>query len=113
PAGNTYLMSTSDVIRSARCILDVQSGYTNECQQLIDVWDTASTGIGASIVKADSIQNKNDVLFYVQGLASVPDIKTNQYPPGAIADHLTSYGGQIPTSGQMSAFEFLRAGATA
>ncbi len=42
----------------------------------------------------------------------MPDIDTNTYLPGAVADHLTSYGGQIPTSGQMSAFQFLLAGAT-
>ena len=112
PTGTAYLMETSDKNRSARCITDVAKGYNNECQHFLDSWDTATTGIGASIVKAQSITGKTDVLFYVQGLSSVPDITTNTYLPGAIADHLTSSGGQIPTSGQMSAFEFLRAGAT-
>jgi hypothetical protein len=106
-------MDTTDQTRSARCILNPTFGYTNECQKLIDVWDSAGSGVDAStITKANSVINKKDVLFYVQGLASVPDLKTNTYLPGAVADHLTSYGGQIPTSGQMSAFEFLRAGAT-
>lgn len=112
PKGSAYLMDTSDQTRSARCIVDPKFGYTNECQKLIDAWDGASTGIEASIVKANSVTGKKDVLFYVQGLASVPDLETNTYLPGAVADHLTSYGGQIPTSGQMSAFQFLKAGAT-
>jgi hypothetical protein len=105
-------MDTSDQTRSARCILNASYGYTNECQTFLDTWDSTASGIAGSIVMADSISNKTDVLFYVQGLASVPNLATNMYPPGAVADHLTSYGGQIPTSGQMSAFEFLRAGAT-
>ncbi|WNO04102.1 TIGR03790 family protein [Rhodoferax mekongensis] len=34
--------------------------------------------------------------------------------PGALADHLTSFGGQLSnTSGQMTALEWLEAGATA
>ena len=112
PTGTAYLMSTSDAIRSARCVLEPKFGYINECQKFLNTWDVVGTGIPASIVSADSIEGKTDVLFYVQGLASVPKIDTNTYLPGAIADHLTSYGGQIPTSGQMSAFKWLQAGAT-
>lgn len=112
PKGTAYLMNTSDQTRSARCIVNTGFGWTNECQALIDSWDPASTGIGASIVAADSIKDKKDVLFYVQGLASVADIPSNTFLPGAVADHLTSYGGRIPTSGQMSAFEFIKGGAT-
>jgi uncharacterized protein (TIGR03790 family) len=112
PMGSAYLMSTSDHVRSARCVLDATYGYVNECQLFLDTWDTVDSGIDASIVMADSISNKTDVLFYVQGLASVPNLTTNTYLPGAVADHLTSFGGDIPTSGQMSCFEFIKAGAT-
>lgn len=112
PKGSAYLMNTSDQTRSARCIVNTSFGWNNECQALLDTWDSAGSGVEASIVAADSVSNKKDVLFYVQGLSSVPDIATNTYLPGAVADHLTSYGGQIPTSGQMSAFAFLKAGAT-
>ncbi len=112
PTGSAYLMRTHDANRSARCILNPALGYTNECQMLLDTWDGVGSGIAGSLVVADSIANKTDVMFYVQGLSTVPDIATNTYLPGAVADHLTSSGGSIPTSGQMSAFEFLRAGAT-
>lgn len=117
PSGSAHLMVTSDLIRSARCRQDPMYGYVNECQILLDQWDTASaadggSGVSGSIVMANSIVDVPDVLFYVQGLASVPDLETNTYLPGAVADHLTSFGGQIPNSGQMSAIEFLRAGAT-
>jgi uncharacterized protein (TIGR03790 family) len=113
PVGTAYLMSTSDGIRSARCVVNATYGYTNVCQQLIDSWDAAGSQLTATLVTGDTVTDRSDVLFYVQGLASVPNIATNTYLPGAIADHLTSYGGQIPTSGQMSAIEWLRAGATA
>ncbi|CAN5470165.1 TIGR03790 family protein [soil metagenome] len=112
PKGSAYLMDTSDKVRSARCVLNPTYGYINECQLFLDTWDTTGSGIDANIVMADSISDKPDVLFYVQGLASVPGLATNTYLPGAVADHLTSYGGDIPTSGQMSCFEFIRAGAT-
>ena len=112
PKGSAYLMNTSDQTRSARCIVNTSFGWNNECQKLLDTWDSAGSGVEASITVADSISNKKDVLFYVQGLASVPNIATNTFLPGAVADHLTSYGGQIPTSGQMSAFVFLKEGAT-
>jgi uncharacterized protein (TIGR03790 family) len=112
PMGTAYLMSTSDAIRSARCVLNPTYGYINECQLFLNTWDATASGIGASIVMADSVQGKTDILFYVQGLSSVPNLTTDTYLPGAVADHLTSFGGQIPTSGQMSCFEFIKAGAT-
>ncbi len=112
PGGSAYLMNTSDQTRSARCIVNAGFGWTNECQTFLNTWDPVASGIGAEIVKADFIEKKTDVLFYVQGLASVANIASNTFLPGAVADHLTSYGGQIPTSGQMSAFEFIKGGAT-
>lgn len=52
-------------------------------------------------------------MFYLTGYTQVPDIKSNHYLPGAIADHLTSTGGAgISSQGQMKAFRWLEAGAT-
>jgi len=60
------------------------------------------------------ITGVQDVLFYFTGLASVPEITKNTYRPGAVADHLTSFGGQLlGNPHQMSALEWLKAGATA
>ena len=53
------------------------------------------------------------MLFYLTGLATVSGIATNTYLPGAIADHLTSYGGALTGGGQMSVVRWLEAGATA
>ena len=64
------------------------------------------------VVHADGIQNRNDVLFYFTGTAKVIGLETIRFLPGAIADHLTSAGGQLTDSGQMSSLRWLEAGAT-
>jgi len=54
----------------------------------------------------------SDILFYFTGRVRVTGLETLQFRPGAIADHLTSAGGQLTTSKQMSALRWLEAGAT-
>ena len=51
-------------------------------------------------------------MFYFTGLARVAGIETNRFLPGAIADHLTSSGGRLTDSRQMSSLRWLEAGAT-
>lgn len=110
PKGTDYLVITNDATRSVR-------GY--EFQDLAASWDPAGTGVKTDLINNSAnmavnyLTGQTDVLFYFTGLSSVPDIATNTYLPGALADHLTSYGGQVPTSGQMSAVAWLKAGATA
>ncbi len=108
PAGDGYLIRTTDAARNVRSplfmatvdLFDHEGGLVLE---YIDNFD------GAGL---DYIENTQDVMFYFTGLVSVPQIATNTYLPGAIADHLTSYGGEVPTSSQMSCVAWLEAGAT-
>jgi len=65
------------------------------------------------VLAADTIAAREDVLFFFTGLASVSGIETLRFAPGALADHLTSFGGQLTDSSQMSALHWLEAGATA
>ena len=98
PAGDGYLLRTSASARSVR-----QPDYT----ALPSTW-AANTGLqlhyqdnsgGAS---ANAISGKSNVLFYFTGLTTVPNIASNTYRPGAVADHLTSFGGFLPGGdGQM------------
>jgi len=100
PTGKAYLVTTSDRARSSR------SGSFPAIKKYFDkFWDT-------HVVNADSIQNKSDVMFYFTGLKSVPNIKSNRFLPGAIADHLTSTGGMLTDSRQMSILRWLEAGVT-
>ncbi|MBI5532464.1 MAG: TIGR03790 family protein [Deltaproteobacteria bacterium] len=109
PTGDGYFLRTTDTARSVR-YPDFQSTvqeWTHADGLTLQYLDN-SGGTGSNV-----IENKSNVLFYLTGLASVPSIDTLQYLPGAVADHLTSYGGQVPTSGQMSIAKWLEAGATA
>jgi uncharacterized protein (TIGR03790 family) len=100
PDGTAYLVSTTDKARNVRA-----AGYAPLRAQLQRVF-------AADIVEADALENRRDVMFYFTGLAQVPALETNTFLPGAIADHLTSVGGDLLGSSQMSSLRWLQAGAT-
>jgi uncharacterized protein (TIGR03790 family) len=100
PEGTGYLVSTSDKARNARARY-----YPGTLFMLSDRFKL-------KVVQRDTLKYRNDVIFYFTGLAKVPDIASNQFLPGAIADHLTSSGGKLTGSGQMSSMRWLEAGAT-
>lgn len=109
PTGDGYFVRTTDTARSVRW---------QNFMATVDDWDYPegltltyvdnSDGSGSNVVS-----NTDDILFYFTGLVTVADIDTNTYRPGAVADHLTSFGGRVPTSGQMSIARWLEAGVTA
>lgn len=110
PAGDGYLLRTNDVARNVRF-----TDYT----ALPALW-AGNTGLqlnyldNSSGAGVNSISNKSNVLLYFTGLTTVPNIATNTYRPGAVADHLTSFGGFLPGgNGQMPITQWLDAGATA
>lgn len=100
PAGTGYLVDTSDQQRNVRAA---------EFEHLQKVLGGI---VKLEHIKADAIENKTDVLFYFTGRTRVDKISTNTFVPGAIADHLTSTGGQLTDSSQMSSLRWLEAGAT-
>ena len=100
PPGTAYLVETSDERRSIRA-----RGFDR-------VRATLGGALRIEHIKADALRGKPDVLFYLTGAVSVSDIDTNHYRPGAVADHLTSSGGQLTDSRQMSSLRWLEAGAT-
>ncbi len=100
PPGTAYLLSTSDFKRNTRA-----SSYRRAIA-------TAAEGFRVRIVRADQLVGAKDVMAYFTGLARVEGIALNRYRPGAVADHLTSFGGQLVDSSQMSSLRWLEAGAT-
>ena len=100
PGGTGYLMSTSDPARNSRASL----------------FDEAKRSVGnkfkLEIVHSDTLSNAQDVMIYFTGLKWVEKINTNHFLPGAVADHLTSFGGNLTDTSQMSALRWLDAGAT-
>jgi uncharacterized protein (TIGR03790 family) len=100
PAGTAYLVSTGDKARNVRA-----AGYAALRAQMQRI-------LPIEIVDANALENKSDVMFYFTGLTHVPSLDSNRFLPGAIADHLTSAGGELFGSSQMSSLAWLQAGAT-
>jgi uncharacterized protein (TIGR03790 family) len=65
------------------------------------------------VLKSDVLDGAQDVMIYQTGMAQVPKLETLKFRPGALADHLTSLGGDLLGEGQMSSLRWLEAGATA
>jgi uncharacterized protein (TIGR03790 family) len=100
PSGTAYLLIGDDNVRNARA-----AEYPlaeKETRNAIDV----------NVVHGLPLTDRHDVMFYFVGAVSVPDLETNRFLPGAVADHLTSYGGMLTDSPQMSSLRWLEAGAT-
>lgn len=102
PAGTAYLVSTTDTNRNVR---------SYSFNTAIDT--SVSPFIKAQVEYTNALVGKTDVMFYFTGVARVANLSTNTFLPGAAADHLTSYGGMLTNSSQMSSLEWLKAGATA
>ena len=110
PEGCAYLVATSDRARSTRAgafkRLAEHWAYQDELR--VEYLDRTAKNA------PDYLQGMKDILLYQTGGASIPFIDDNVYLPGAIADHLTSFGGGgLNAKGQMKAFRWLEAGATA
>ncbi len=102
PHGIGYLVSTSDKARNVRAV-----DYPEVIQRY------SGSPMDLRFVQADYIKDKKRVLFYFTGVKNVEALKTIRFVPGAIADHLTSAGGDLLGDGdQMSSLRWLEAGAT-
>lgn len=100
PDGTAYLVSTRDRARNVRA-----AGYPALRAQMRAV-------LPVEIVEADALEDKRDVMFYFTGSTHVRSLERNRFLPGAIADHLTSAGGELFGGSQMSSLAWLEAGAT-
>ncbi len=108
PKGHAYLLKTKDQARSTRSGLFKRFATHYPSHPLLEIHF-----LDMRKQPTDYISLKESVMFYQTGLKHVPDIHTNHYLPGAVADHLTSFGGNgLSEKGQMKAFRWLEAGAT-
>jgi uncharacterized protein (TIGR03790 family) len=96
-----YFLNTSDKNRNSRAIYFPKTV------------DIPEKKLHLYNLNTDTIEHKKDIMFYQTGLVSVPHLETLRFMPGALADHLTSYGGDLLEGGQMSSLKWLNAGATA
>jgi uncharacterized protein (TIGR03790 family) len=100
PRGTAYLVIGDDAVRNART-----AEYPLAEKE-------AGSGISVAIVHGLPLERRQDVMFYFVGAVTVPGIESNHFLPGAVADHLTSFGGMLTDSPQMSSLRWLEAGAT-
>jgi uncharacterized protein (TIGR03790 family) len=100
PQGKAYLMNTSDRSRNVRA----------------ESYERVRAALGSAYpieqVDADALEGRDDVMFEFTGVARVASMASNRYLDGAIADHLTSFGGMLVGADQTSALEWLNVGAT-
>jgi uncharacterized protein (TIGR03790 family) len=100
PRGEAYLVISGDAAR------DVRASQYRDALMLV------GNRISAQVVPSGPIWDRDDVMFYFIGAASVAGLDSNHFLPGAVGDHLTSYGGALTDGSQMSALRWLEAGAT-
>lgn len=102
PPAQAYFIATSDAARSVRARLFPPA--TALPAQVLDV----------HVVHDDAFRQHDRLVLVQTGLARLTGLDTLQWLPGALADHLTSFGGLLDqTQGQSTALDWLESGATA
>lgn len=101
PAGDAFLLESTDSARNVRA-----KAYRDEFVSSLGATQRKAK-------KANFITGESSVLMYAVGAKTVPYLGRNTFLPGAVGDHLTSAGGMLTDSYQMSALRWLEAGATA
>jgi uncharacterized protein (TIGR03790 family) len=100
PAGAYYLL-TSEQARNSRAQFFPSPGRID------------ARALTVRQLHTDVLEDVHDIIVYQTGMAEVAKLDTLGFLPGALADHLTSLGGDLLGNEQMSSLRWLEAGATA
>ena len=99
---HAYFVTTGDRLRSVRTPLFPPAGRL------------ARFGLEVHVEAVDALVGMQRVLLYETGATQVANLQAIDWAPGALADHLTSFGGVLDgQAGQMSAIDWISSGATA
>jgi uncharacterized protein (TIGR03790 family) len=101
PEATAYYLITNDTARNSRARFFPPNGRIEQKK------------LNIKTMQSDALDGAQDVMIYETGLAHVAKLETLRFMPGALADHLTSNGGDLLGSAQMSSLRWLEAGATA
>jgi uncharacterized protein (TIGR03790 family) len=97
-----HFMTTADTVRSVRSVLFPPAGLQRRI------------GLDNRMGEGDLPRDTSRVVLVQTGVAQFQGADTIDWVPGALADHLTSFGGQLDrTGGQSTVLDWLDAGATA
>lgn len=104
PAVNAYFVTTADKARTVRSVVFPPAGRV--------------PALGLEIVTPQqaALPPLKRTLIYQTGQVRVEGLDAVDWVPGALADHLTSYGGLLDKQGpahQMTALDWIESGATA
>lgn len=100
----SFVLQTSDSSRSVRAARR-PTGF---------VWRVpGKPDITLQYVKTNALRRQSMLLSYSAGTAQVPYLSEIRFLPGAVGDHLTSYGAVLDgNTGQMSILKWITAGTT-
>lgn len=101
PAAGAYYLVTGEKARNSRAAFFPKTG------------ELPLQKLRITTLQAEALEGARDVMVYQTGRAWVDKLETLQFLPGALADHLTSLGGDLYGESQMSSLRWLDAGATA
>lgn len=101
PRGTAYLVTTADNARNSRTVF-----FPRDARLVLPP-------LALRNVHGEAIEDATDIMFYLTGRVAVDKLETLRFLPGALADHLTSAGGDLLGTNQMSSLRWLEAGATA
>jgi uncharacterized protein (TIGR03790 family) len=101
PTGRTYLVHTTDAARSVRWKDFEEADFRSRLAARPGTWFR---------LDGDGLGGIPNIVGYFTGIAVAGDVLSPQYVPGAYSDHLTSYGGFLFDSSQMSILQWIRAG---
>jgi uncharacterized protein (TIGR03790 family) len=102
PPVHAWFMSTADTARNVRAALFPPPGRINR------------PPLQVHVEQADELHDQHGVVLVQTGLARLNGLETLHFVPGALADHLTSFGGNLAEpQGQTTALAWIAAGATA
>jgi len=102
PPVTALFLSTHDVARNVRSRLYPPPGPIGHF------------GVEVEVQAADELRPPLHLLLLQTGSARLPEVEALSWVDGALADHLTSFGGQLTGGhGQSTALDWLDAGATA
>ncbi|CUI08246.1 TIGR03790 family protein [Massilia antarctica] len=101
PNATAYYLLTSQAARNSRAELFPRDAHL------------AAKKIRTKTLHADTLEGVKDIMIYQTGMAKVDKLDSLGFLPGALADHLTSFGGDLLGTSQMSSLRWLEAGATA
>jgi uncharacterized protein (TIGR03790 family) len=103
-SANAFFVSTPDAARNVRAL------------QFPPATHLRPWGVTVRRESSQALPPLQRTLLYMTGLVRVEGLAAVEWLPGALADHLTSFGGQLDNvgpGGQMNVLDWLQSGATA